>query len=111
MLTACACVQEVFGQLPQRSLRKRHIEPNLCLMAVGQKGLQAVYSRQAYCCECVPEEGPEARYELLQGSCRYAVAAAEDDGQEMKHAPCKQCAHQLHRYYLLVAYRLGEQLR
>lgn len=63
------CMQTTSGQSPERSLHKRCIEPVLCLMAVGQKGLQAVYSGQANFGEWVPEEGPEAGYQLLQRAC------------------------------------------
>ena len=54
-------MQAVSGRLPERSLHERLIEPGLCLVAVGQKGLQAVYSCQAHFGERVPEEGPQAR--------------------------------------------------
>lgn len=73
------CMQAASGQLPERSFHKRRIEPALSLMAVGQKGLQAVYSSQTNFCEGVPEEGPEARYQLLQRAC-WNLAAAKHDG-------------------------------
>lgn len=47
-------MQAVCGGLPERSLHERHIDPGLCLVAVGQKGLQAVYSCQAYFGERMP---------------------------------------------------------
>lgn len=41
----------------------------MCLLGVGQEGLQALNSRQAHFCEWVAEQGPEAWYELLHGAC------------------------------------------